>query len=83
MFDKYAKTNDNIEVEKAYQRYKTALSASIKGTGAIFTKREPCDVFTNNFNPHIMQIHEANHDLQMVVDPYACAKYVTDYLTKA
>ena len=30
-----------------------------------------------------MEVHEANHDLQMVVDPYACAEYVTDYLTKA
>ena len=33
MFDKYANTNDSIEVEKAYQRYKTALSASIKHHG--------------------------------------------------
>ena len=46
-------------------------------------KREPKDVFTNNFNPHIMQIHQANHDIQIVSDPYACAEYVCDYVTKA
>ena len=59
------------------------MSASIKGNGAIFVKREPKDTFTNNFNPQIMHIHEANHDIQLVSDPYACAEYVCDYMTKA
>ena len=30
-----------------------------------------------------MQIHEANHDIQLVSDPYACAEYICDYMTKA
>ncbi len=83
MFEKHANVDSQIEIQKAIKRYEKAISACIKGTGAIFSKRDPCDVFTNNFNPHIMEVHEANHDLQMVVDPYACAEYVTDYLTKA
>ena len=29
-----------------------------------------------------MLIHEANHDIQMVVDQYACAQYICGYLTK-
>ena len=82
MFSNDAKPNDALEIEKAHNCYKNALSASIKGNGAIFVKRDPKDVFTNNYNPHIMQIHEANHDLQLVSDPYACAEYICDYLTK-
>ena len=82
MFSPKVNKKDPVQVEKALERYKLALSASIKGTGAIFIKRNPCDVFTNNFNPHIMEIHEANHDMQMVVDPYSCCEYVCDYLTK-
>ena len=45
-------------------------------------KRETKDVLTNYFNPHIMKVHEANPDLQVVSDPYACAEYICDYLTK-
>ena len=29
-----------------------------------------------------MRVHKANHDIQMVVDQYACAQYVVGYLTK-
>ena len=48
----------------------------------MFLKRNPKDVFTNNFNPNLMLIHGANHDVQMVVDQYACAQYICGYLTK-
>ena len=44
MFAKAANFNDPLEIEKANKRYENALSASIKGTGAIFIKREPKDV---------------------------------------
>jgi hypothetical protein len=56
------------EKNAAYQRYLKALSASVRGTGAVFLKRETKDVFTNNFNRKIMGVHKANHDIQMVVD---------------
>ena len=52
----------------AYQRYIKALSASIRGSGSIFLKRETKDILTNNFNRKLMGIHQANHDLQIVVD---------------
>ena len=70
------------EIKEARQRYLDALSISIRGTGAVFIRREPKDIFTNNFNPNLMLIHGANHDLQLVVDMYACAQYITGYLTK-
>ena len=51
-----------------YERYLNAISVSIRGTGAIFLKRDPKDVFTNNFNRRIMSVHKANHDIQIVID---------------
>ena len=51
-----------------YERYINALSVSVRGTGAIFLKRNPKDVFTNNFNRRLMSVHKANHDIQMVID---------------
>ena len=56
------------EKNDAYNRYINALSASIRGTGAVILKRETKDVFTNNYNRNIMKIHRANHDIQIVVD---------------
>ena len=56
------------EKKAAYQRYLDALSASVRGTGSVFMKRKPKDVFTNNFNSRLLAVHKANHDLQIVVD---------------
>ena len=56
------------EKEAGYQRYLHALSASVRGTGAIFLKRNPKDVLTNNFNRRMMSVHKANHDIQIVID---------------
>ena len=66
--DKPLKNCSNQEKASAYQRYINALSASVQGSGSIFLKRETMDVLTNNFNRRLMSIHQANHDLQIVVD---------------
>jgi hypothetical protein len=58
----------NTDKRIGYQRYINALSVSVRGTGAIFLKRNPKDVFTNNFNRRLMSVHKANHDIQMVID---------------
>ena len=56
------------EKTDGYQRYLNALSASVRGTGAIFLQRNPKDVLTNNFNRRILGVHKANHDIQIVID---------------
>ena len=56
------------EKETGYQRYLNALAVSVRGTGSIFIQRDPKDVLTNNFNRRIMSIHQANHDIQLVID---------------
>ena len=61
------------DIKTARQRYLNCLSVSVKGSGSVIIKRDPKDIFTNNFNPNLMLIHGANHDIQLVVDMYACA----------
>jgi hypothetical protein len=46
-------------------------------------RRYPCDVLTNNYNIKLMNYHAANQDIQYVSDMWACAQYVTNYLTKS
>ena len=84
MFEKDQDLNLYSDTEKntARTRYINALTASIKGSGYVFLKRNPKDCFTNNFNPNLMLIHPANHDIQFVVDQYAAAQYICGYLCK-
>ena len=80
--EKDPKLYTESEKQIAKARYINALTASIRGTGSVFLKRQPQDCFTNNFNPNLMLLHAANHDIQIVVDQYACAQYICGYLTK-
>ena len=70
----FEKSRNNInrysDEEKidALNRYLNALSASVRGSGKIFLKRNTSDIFTNNFNRRLLAVHKANHDLQIVID---------------
>ena len=57
-----------MEKKNAYDRYINALSASIRGTGCIFLERTTEDIYTNNFNLSILILHQANIDVQIVID---------------
>ena len=73
--DKNLETFSAKEKHSAYQRYINALSASVRGTGTVFLKRETKDIFTNNFNRRLLGVHKANHDIQIVVDQVCCIVY--------
>ena len=72
----------DAERQEARRRYLNAISVGIRGTGAVFLRRGTKDIFLNNFNPNLMLLHAANHDLQVVVDQFAVAQYIVGYLTK-
>ena len=79
--------NHNINSEKIIInifvfRYLTALRCEVKSSGMLLLKRQTSDVFTNNFNKHLIQIHSANQDIQYVTDEYAVAEYILNYCTK-
>ena len=73
--------NDQDKIE-AKERYINAISASVQGTAMMVLKRKVKDVFVNGYNPTIMRLHQANHDLQICIDQYSCAQYICGYLTK-
>ena len=70
------------ERKAAKERYLNAISASVQGTAMVVLKRKVRDIFVNGYNPKIMRLHEANHDLQICIDQYSCAQYICGYLTK-
>ena len=54
----------------------------MKNSGLLVLRRETKDIFTNNYNVRLMNIHRANIDLQFISDMYAVAEYVSNYCTK-
>lgn len=46
-------------------------------------KRSPEESRTNNYNDVILKTWRGNIDIQFILDVYACATYVTSYITKS
>ena len=82
MFKGINSGSEEEQMSKARERYHTALRAGIKGQLTVFPKRDTKSLFVNGFNPKLMQLQSANHDIQYCADPYAVAQYVSGYLTK-
>ncbi|XP_037505577.1 uncharacterized protein LOC119381899 [Rhipicephalus sanguineus] len=49
----------------------------------LMMKRDCDQVHFNNFNPWIASVLDSNMDLQIILDVYACASYVVEYVNKA
>ena len=64
------------------ENYIKAMQTSIKSE-KIFLKRKPNE---NRINPYIkdlLGVWKANHDIQYILDAYACAMYIVSYINKS
>ena len=59
-----------------------SFRCEVKNSGLLLLKRQTEDVFINNFNQKLMEVHGANIDVQYITDAYAVAEYVSNYCTK-
>ena len=62
--------------------YEKAISTASSGA-VIVLKRDPKDCFINNYNENVLVAWQANHDVQYVMNAYACIMYVASYITKS
>ncbi|XP_022312092.2 uncharacterized protein LOC111117320 [Crassostrea virginica] len=46
-------------------------------------KRNPIDMWTNQYNPCLLKSWDANMDIQYVLDPFSCIVYIISYISKA
>ena len=74
--------HDVNEVAKAKARYLKALKCEVKSSGLLLLKRNTEDILTNNFNKHLIKMHQANQDIQFITDEYAVVEYICNYITK-
>ena len=73
---------DDKQRKVAKDKYLTALRCEVKSGGLVLLKRSTKDVFTNNFNNGLINIHPANIDIKYIINEYKVAQYISDYCTK-
>uniref|UniRef100_A0ABD2W1Y8 ATP-dependent DNA helicase n=1 Tax=Trichogramma kaykai TaxID=54128 RepID=A0ABD2W1Y8_9HYME len=69
------------KLEITETEYINAIRSTLKNK-KIFYKRNSLDVSINPYNPTILTLLESNMDLQGVLDAYAAAFYMVNYVTK-
>ncbi|XP_002733238.1 uncharacterized protein LOC100378309, partial [Saccoglossus kowalevskii] len=62
--------------------FERAYSTLTKKT-SIVLKRQPNDVWVNQYNKDLLRCWNANMDIQFVVDAYSCIVYIISYISKA
>ncbi|XP_062612709.1 uncharacterized protein LOC134274433 [Saccostrea cucullata] len=46
-------------------------------------KRNPTEMWTNQYNPCLLKSWDANMDIQYVLDPFSCIVYIISYISKS
>lgn len=72
--------NDILELNEE-ECIKT-LRSNLSGPKVVL-KRKPSEVRINPYMKVVLSAWKANHDLQFVLDPYACAMYIVSYISKS
>ena len=62
--------------------YLLAIRSSLHAP-SVFLKRTPNELRVNNYNAPCLSAWRANMDIQFVLDVYACAVYIVNYISKA
>jgi hypothetical protein len=68
-------------VEINEDKYIKVIRSSLNGP-KVFPKRKPSELRVNPYMKVVLAAWKANHDLQFVLDPYACAMYIVSYISK-
>ncbi|XP_061191743.1 uncharacterized protein LOC133199982 [Saccostrea echinata] len=50
---------------------------------SIVLRRNPCEMWINQYNPCLLKCWDANMDIQFVLDPFSCIVYIISYISKS
>lgn len=71
-----------VELKMSQADYIYAIKTSLK-SAKIFLKRGSMDVGINGYHRDILNLWEANMDIQFVLDEFAVAAYILNYMNKS
>ena len=63
------------------ENYLLAISSSLN-TPTVFLQRKPNELRINNYNPACLSAWRAIMNIQYILDVYACAVYIVNYISK-
>jgi hypothetical protein len=69
-------------IEMTEEEYIKVIRSTLNGP-KVFLKRTPSEVRVNPYMKIVLSAWKANHDLQFILDPYACAMYIVSYISKS
>ena len=70
------------EIKLTEDDYIIAVQTSLKRE-RIFLERRPIESRINPYMKGLLDVWKANHDIQFVLDAYACATYIVSYINKS
>ena len=70
------------ELQMTEECYILAIRSSL-AVKRVFLRRTPNDIRVNSYMKNLLSAWRANHDIQYVLDAYACAMYIVAYISKA
>ena len=70
------------QVGLSEDEYIKAVQTSVQSE-KIFLKRKPIECRINPYMRDLLGVWKANHDIQYVLDAYACAMYIVSYINKS
>ena len=71
-----------LDLNVTEESYLLAVRSSLNAP-SVFLKRNPNELHTKNYNPACLNAWRANMDIQYVLNVYACAVYIVNYISKA
>lgn len=69
------------QLELSEQEYLFAIRSSLKKS-TVFLKRGSMDIGINAYNREILQMFESNMDIQFILNEFAVASYIVNYISK-
>ncbi|CAC5368407.1 unnamed protein product [Mytilus coruscus] len=72
--------NDVLQMN--VEDYLKAIRSNLSGP-KVFLKRKPSEVRVNGYIKTVLVAWQANHDLQFVIDAFACAAFIVSYISKS
>jgi hypothetical protein len=76
-FEEFLKKNS-----VSFEEYISAVRSSIRRV-TVFLKRSTSSCFTNPYIKDLSTCWKANMDVQFILEPYGCARYISAYVSKA
>ena len=84
LMDEECPTFDDFlcKIKLSESDYIKAVQTSITGQ-KVFLKREPNATRINPYIKDMLNVWKGNHDIQFIIDAYACAMYIVSYINKS